>query len=367
MLHATRALAEASAAVTLIAVPWMVAGAWADDGSWSHYGGSVLGLQYSPLEQIDTGNVARLQRAWTYRTGERSDGAARAYAFQANPILAEGRLYLATASAVVIALEPTTGREIWRHDVDLDRSRRPAEIASRGVTSWIDRDAPMGAACRHRIFVGTLDARMIALDGATGEPCRSFGDGGSVPLDRGVRGRENGEAFQYTVTSPPVVVDDVLVTGSAIGDNRAVELELGIVRGLDARTGEELWRWDPIPRTPGRPAFTDWSPEEARRTGAANAWAPLAADPELGWVFVPTGSASPDFYGGERRGDNPHANSVVALRAATGEQLWARQLVHHDLWDYDVSSQPTLATLRRGAESIPALIQGTKMGHAGPP
>jgi quinoprotein glucose dehydrogenase len=159
-----------------------------------------------------------------------------------------------------------------------------------------------------------------------------------------------------------VIVDGVLVVGSAIGDNRAVESELGIVRGIDARTGEEIWRWDPIPRDASDPAFGTWRSEEAAKTGSANAWAPLSADPELGLVYVPTGSPSPDFFGGEREGDNLYANSLVALYAGTGEIAWYRQLVHHDLWDYDLASQPTLVDLEHEGEIIPAVLQATKMG-----
>ncbi len=333
-----------------------------DATTWVHYGGGQHGMQYSSLSQISRENVGDLEEAWRYRTGELGEGHREPFAFQANPILVEGRLYLPTGSAIVIALDPATGEEIWRHDPEIDRSKPHAEIANRGVTSWLDPEASPDSPCRHRIFVGTLDARLIALDGKDGKPCESFGDGGEIWLNKDVRAEE-GTWVNYTVTSPPVFVDDVVVVGSAIGDNRAVESELGIVRGIDARTGEERWRWDPIPRTPDDPAYATWLPDEAARNGSANAWAPLAADPELGLVYVPTGSASPDFYGGEREGDNLYANSLVALKAATGEIAWYRQLVHHDVWDYDLSAQPTLVDLEHDGEVIPAVLQGTKTGH----
>jgi quinoprotein glucose dehydrogenase len=268
---------------------------------------------------------------------------------------------LPTGSAIVIALDPATGTEIWRHDPKIDRSKSHAEIANRGVTSWLDPQADSDAPCRHRIFVGTLDARLIALDGATGELCKDFGEGGQIWLDRDVRAKVRGWV-NYTITSPPVIVDDVVIVGSAIGDNVAVESELGIVRGIDARTGEERWRWDPIPRNAEDPAYATWQSDEAGRNGSANAWAPLAADPELGLVYVPTGSASPDFYGGEREGDNLYANSLVALKAASGEVAWYQQLIHHDVWDYDLSAQPTLVELEHGGKIIPAVLQGTKTG-----
>jgi quinoprotein glucose dehydrogenase len=332
-----------------------------ENDKWTHYGGSQHGLQYSSLSQIRPENVKRLEEAWRFRTGELGEGHREPFAFQANPILVEGRLYFPTGSAIVFALDPATGEEIWRFDARLDRSLHHAEIANRGVTSWIDDSAPQGASCRHRIFVGTLDARLIALDGEDGRPCAGFGDGGQIYLDRAV-GAKIDEWINYTVTSPPAVVGDVLVVGSAIGDNRSVETELGIVRGIDARTGTERWRWDPIPRNAGDPAYAGWKADEAAVTGSANAWAPLAADTELGLVYVPTGSASPDFYGGEREGDNLYANSLVALNAETGALVWYQQLIHHDVWDYDLASQPTLVELRRDGEVIPAVLQGTKTG-----
>lgn len=285
--------------VMMISLPATCIAQSGDAAAWDHYGGSQHGMQYSSLSQITRDNVAGLQEVWRYRTGELGEGHREPFAFEANPILVGGRLYLSTGSAIVIALDPATGEEIWRHDPKIDRTKAHAEIANRGVTSWIDPDAPAGAACRHRIFVGTLDARLIALDGANGDPCPGFGQGGEIWLNQDVR-LEESDWVNYTVTSPPVVVDDVLVVGSAIGDNRNVRSELGVVRGIDARTGAERWRWDPIPRDAADPAYAGWLSPEAANNGSGNAWAPLAADAELGLVYIPTGSASPDFYGGER-------------------------------------------------------------------
>lgn len=332
-----------------------------DAARWDHYGGGQHGMQYSSLSQISRDNVASLEEIWRYRTGELGEGHPEPFAFQANPILVEGRLYLPTGSAIVIAVDPATGEEIWRHDPKIDRTKSHAEIANRGVTSWIDTEAISDSPCRHRIFVGTLDARLIALDGVTGDRCKDFGDDGEIWLNKDIRARER-SWINYTITSPPVIVEDILVVGSAIGDNQAVESELGIVRGIDARTGVERWRWDPIPRSSGDPAYATWQSEEVARNGSANAWAPLAADTELGLVYVPTGSASPDFYGGEREGDNLYANSLVALNAASGEVAWYQQLIHHDVWDYDLSAQPTLVDLEHDGETIPAVLQGTKTG-----
>lgn len=326
---------------------------------WPAYGGAPGGGQYSPLAAIHKGNVKQLKLAWSYRTGELGEGLARArrLTFQANPVTAEGKLFVITATNIVVALDPATGKPLWRFDPQVDRSLRFGEVAARGVTSWIDAKAAPGAPCRHTIFAGTLDARLMALDGATGEPCARFARQGFASLREGIRVRDLGD---YVVTSPPAVVGDVVVVGSAIGDNRAAETEEGIVRGFDARTGRLLWAWDPIPRA--QPAGTDWQPEQARRTGSANAWAPLSADPARGLVFVPTSSPSPDFYGGERLGSNRDANSVVAIRAATGEVAWRRQLVHHDLWDYDLAAQPVLADLTVQGRRRAVVLQGTKTG-----
>jgi quinoprotein glucose dehydrogenase len=333
----------------------------ADGDDWAWYGGDPGGQQYSPLAQIDRGNVTGLELAWTYRTGELGEGLRRSgkMTFEATPILVAGRLYLSTPTDIVIALDPATGTELWRYDPRVPRDVGYAEVTSRGVSSWIDAEAPAQQTCRHRIFVGTLDARLLALDGASGRPCAGFGADGSVDLAVGVRMAERGD---YLLTSPPAVYRDLVIVGSAIGDNRAVEVERGTVRAFDARTGALVWSWDPIPDAPDTAATQGWSPDAARRTGAANAWAVLSVDPGRDLVFVPTGSASPDFFGGERPGDNRHANSLVALRADTGEIVWSQQLVRHDLWDYDLPAQPTLVDLDHDGRSIPAIVQATKMG-----
>lgn len=341
--------------LVLLLVAFVVADINAND-EWNHYGGNEKGTQYSSLEQINVGNVSNLKVAWTFRTGQPGR-----YAFQSNPILVRNKLFITTATGVVIALDPLSGDEIWRHDPGFDRTRPTSEVANRGVASWIDASASQRETCAHRLFVGVLDSRLISVDAETGKPCMDFGVGGEIFLNKDVRLHKD-RWISYQVTSPPVIIGDTLVIGSAIADNRGVELELGIVRGIDARTGEIKWIWDPIPRNPDDPAHQTWHPIEVRKTGAANAWAPLAADSERNLVFVPTGSASPDHYGGERAGDNLYANSLVALRADTGELVWAQQLVHHDVWDYDLPAQPTLVDLRRDGTVIPAVIQATKTG-----
>ncbi|HEX7029190.1 MAG TPA: pyrroloquinoline quinone-dependent dehydrogenase [Gammaproteobacteria bacterium] len=331
------------------------------DTNWPSYGNDPGGSRYAPLAQITPENVAGLEVAWTYRTGDLGEGFASGenMAFEATPILVGGTLYLSTPYNQVHAIDAATGERRWMFDPRIPKDLWYSENTSRGVSAWRDPGAAGGAPCALRIFIGTLDARLIALDSETGKPCADFGDAGSVDLAAGARLRDEGD---YLVTSPPVTWRDLVITGSAVGDNRAVDVELGIVRAFDARTGELAWSWDPIPRSADNPAYKEWTGKAAEWTGAANAWSVLSVDVERGIVFVPTGSASPDFYGGERPGDNRHANSIVALDAATGEVIWARQLVHHDVWDYDVASQPVLIELERDGEKIPAVVQATKMG-----
>ena len=332
-----------------------------DESQWGSYGGDPGGNRHSPLAQINRQNVAQLKIAWTYRTGELGAGFARedSLTFEATPILVRDSLYLSTGTNIVIALDPLTGQQRWRYDPRIDRTRRYSEATSRGVSSWVDAAADPTAPCTHRILMGTLDARLIALDGRTGRPCRDFGNGGKVDLNEGVRADSAG---RYLVTSPPAIYRNIVIIGSAIGDNGGVELPRGIVRAFDVRTGKQLWSWDPIPTSAEEATRRGWQPQSAQRTGAANAWSVLSVDAGRGLVFVPTGSASPDYFGGERIGDNKYANSLVALHADTGALAWYRQLVHHDLWDYDVPAQPMLIDIERDNKSIPAVVQATKTG-----
>lgn len=317
------------------------ASAWAAD--WPSYGNDPGGSRYSPLNQIDRSNVARLRVAWEFHTGALQPDSRlnQKAAFEATPILVNGTLFLSTPYDQVVALDPATGRLLWQYDPQIDRSKDYSEVTSRGVAAW--HDSKTGAT---RILIGTIDARLIAIDGKTGKPCPDFGADGQVDLTPGVMLRDPGN---YQVTSPPAVVGDLVITGSSIGDNRAASLEKGIVRAYDIHTGKLRWTWDPIP----------WSGKNSPRTGAANAWSVFSVDAARDLVFIPTGSASPDFYGGLRPGDDKWANSVVALRASSGKFVWGFQAVHHDLWDYDVPSQPVLFTL----DGKPAVAITTKMGN----
>jgi quinoprotein glucose dehydrogenase len=327
---------------------------------WGYYGGDALGQHFSSLDQINRGNVARLAPAWTYRTGELGAGFASAgkLTFEATPVLAFGRLYLETATNIVIALDPQSGRERWRFDPQIDRARRYAEASARGVSAWAASDTTRGL-CRRRIFTGTLDARLLALDADTGQPCSDFGAGGQVDLTHGLRIRDAGA---FLVTSPPAVFGKVVIVGSAIGDNRAADVERGLIRAYDAESGAQLWSFDPLPDSASHPAAADWNLAQAQSTGAGNAWGVMSVDHEHGLVLVPTGSASPDYYGGQRLGTNRFADSLLALDARSGRLVWQQQLIHHDLWDYDLAAQPVLGDVEVEGMPVAAVIQATKTG-----
>jgi quinoprotein glucose dehydrogenase len=332
----------------------------AAQNDWPLYAGDAGGQRFSPLAQIERGNVAQLEVAWQIRTGDldAEPGPPGHMAFQATPILVDGLLVLPTPLGRVLALDPTTGAERWRFDATVT-GHEYSEYTSRGVAQWLDAAAPEGAACRRRIFAATVESRLFALDAATGQLCSAFGRNGEVSLKEGI-GEDR--PWGFTISSPPTVAGDLVIVGSAIGDNGRVAEVKGIVRGYDARTGALRWTWDPVPRSGADPAYAEWPSQGAALTGAANAWSILSYDPARDLVFVPTSSPSPDYYGGIRLGSNRHANSVVALRAKTGELVWEFQAVHHDLWDYDVPAQPVLTTLARGGVEVPVVVQATKMG-----
>jgi quinoprotein glucose dehydrogenase len=337
------------------------------NGDWPNYGNDPGGMRYSTLKQINRDTVAKLKPAWTFHTGDIADGkdGHKKSAFESTPILVDATLYLTTGFNRVIALDPATGKQRWAYDPRIDRSLDYGDgLINRGVATWLDASRTADQPCRRRIFEATLDARLIALDAATGKACADFGTSGQIDL-RDVPGYENhglGEHSQgwYHMTSPPVTIDDLVIVGSAIDDNARVDMPLGTVRAFDARTGALRWSWEPIPRNSqnlDQPiAGRVWI------TGAANAWSVMATDPDRDLVFVPTGSASPDYYGGLRPGDGKWANSVVALHAKTGVLDWGFQLVHHDLWDYDTASPTLLATIPHDGKQVPVVIQGNKTG-----
>ena len=329
--------------------------------SWPHYGGDLGGLRYSPLADVTPENVDRLELAWVYHHGDISDGSdgTTRTSFNATPIQVGESLYFCTGFHRVIALDAATGAERWVYDprTRLKKVEGPYTRACRGVAYWRDAERAQGEACSERIFVGTIDSELIALDAASGVPCAGFDEDGRVDLREGLGPAPAWESYP---TSPPLVIHDVVVIGSLVSDNLRADPPGGVVRGFDARSGELRWAWDPVP--PGWPPVPEGEAQQYTR-GTPNAWSILSGDSERGLVFVPTGNAAPDAFAAQRAGLDTYASSVVALDASTGERVWHFQTVHHDVWDYDVASQPTLLELEGEQGPVAALAQATKMGH----
>lgn len=335
-------------------------GAVADTG-WEQWGATSGGTRFTSAAQITPTNAQHLGLAWSYSTGElgrRPEAMLANSTNEATPILASGSLVTCTPFSRVIALDPATGREKWVFDPQVDpRYRLPDQYICRGVSQWRDPTLPSGAVCAIRIILAMVDMRLIVLDAATGRPCATFGAGGTVRVDPGPLHHPG----EVKLAAPAAIVNDLIVVGSMVLDNVRANAPRGIVRAFDVRTGRPAWSFDPIPAQGG--PDRDWQGNSRQTTGAANVWSAIAADPALGLVYLPTSSASPDYYGGLRPGDNRHANSVVALDSRTGRLVWARQLIHHDIWDYDTPAQPTLVDIDRDGVRVPALVQVTKQGY----
>ena len=330
--------------------------------TWPEYGSDSGGASYSPVTQINRANVHTMEVAWEYHTGDVSDGdgdVRSGTAFEATPIVVEDSMYLCSPFNRVIALNPETGEEKWAYDPEIDlRGRYANQLVCRGVSYWLDSEN--NGACSERIFTATNDARLIALDAASGQPCENFGDAGTVDLTLGIG--ETKWQGEYQVTSAPTVAADLIVVGSAVSDNARVNAPSGVVRAYRARTGALAWAWDPAPAEM-RAALKEAEGPPDYVLGTPNVWGPMSLDAERDLLFAPTGNSAPDFYGGHRNGIDKYASSVVALRASTGEVVWSFQTVHHDVWDYDVAAQPTLAVIPLDGQDVPAVIQATKMGH----
>lgn len=337
-----------------------------NDGSqigagWVHYGGDAGGSRFTNAASITPENVRSLKKVWEYHTGDADRPAEQRHrsATEGTPILVEDSLVFCTPFNDIIALDPGSGEEKWRFDSAINLDQRPAnQFVCRGVTYWRDASGEDGV-CAARIFMGTNDSRLVAVDAKTGAACESFGADGAVSIDPGMELLWPGE---FQVTSPPVILGDTVVVGSSISDNARVVAPSGVVRAYDARTGAPKWTFDPIPRETHAPNIGDWRGDALPNEGHANVWAPMAVDEARGLIFLPTSSPSPDFYGGLRPGDNRYANSVVALDGETGDVAWAFQTVHHDVWDYDLPAQPGLYTVWRDGEARDVVAQVTKTG-----
>jgi quinoprotein glucose dehydrogenase len=329
------------------------AAAAAGGSDWPYYGGDAGGMKYSPLRQINRENVRRLRVAWTYHTGEISDGTKYPVrsAFEATPLVVGGVMYLTTPFNRLVALDPETGRELWSFDPKIDLNASYPLLINRGAAYWSDGK-------ESRLFYGTLDGRLFAIDAATGRPAPGFGQGGFIDLRPGVA--DKFPSSGYGMTSPPAVYKNLVICGSFLADGTP-RGPSGDVRAFDAYTGRLAWRFHTVPHE-GEYGNETWEKDSWRDRGGANMWSIPSVDLERGIVYAPLTSPAYDYYGGDRKGANLFGDSLVALDAATGKRLWHFQVVHHNIWDYDLPAQPNLVTLLRGGKPVPAVVQVTKMG-----
>lgn len=350
----------------MLVLPLLVSPSRAADAprtaDWPYTEGGAGGGRFSPLTDIDKENVSQLEIAWRYEHDDYWKGSFpleinRGTAAESTPIVVDGRLFYTTPKNRVIALDPETGRELWVFDPELETGQAYANMwINRGVAYW--RDPAASGPCSSRVFLATLDARLIALDAPTGKPCADFGEKGTVNLLDGIAPVY--DAAEYNMTSPGTVVGDVIVMGSSVADLLRPDAPPGDVRGFDVRTGKLRWTFHTIPH-PGEYGYDTWE-NGTKLSGGANVWTTMSADLERGLVFLPVSTATPDFYGGDRLGANLYSDSLVALEAATGKRVWHFQTVHHDLWDYDLAAPPVLVTVEHDGKKIDAVAQPTKQG-----
>jgi len=329
---------------------------YAQNTEWPCYGNDAGGSRYSSLNQINQQNVSRLKVAWTFETGElktyEGTEAKSKAAFEATPIMIDNTLYFSTPSDRVFAIDAATGKQKWMFNPEVNLHDDFSEITSRGVSVW---PADKTNKKDKRIFIATIDGRLIALDAKTGKKISTFGNNGTIDLKAGL-------GNDISVTSPPAIIGNLVITGSSLGDNQRFDYPPGVVRAYDVITGALRWSWDPIPQDSTDKAWATWKGSKAHKTGAANAWSIISVDAKRDLVFIPTTCPSPDYYGGERLGQNLYANSIVALKASTGKLVWYYQVVHHDVWDYDIAAQPMLIEIKKDGKNVPAVAVGTKMG-----
>jgi quinoprotein glucose dehydrogenase len=325
---------------------------------WRFYGGDAGGTRSSPLRQINRQNVGRLQRAWTYHIGEADrEGVGadrhRIAPFESTPLVIDGVLYFSTPSNRVIALDAESGKELWQFDPQSGRTGPRQYFQHRGVAYWQSEKGD-----DRRVLYGTFDGRLIALDARTGKPCHDFGKDGTVDLRAGFVGESADQT--YSVTSPPAIYRNLVITGAEVPEYPS-KGPTGAVRAFDIHSGKLIWTFHTVPQ-PGETGFESWEKDAWKDRTGVNVWSLMSVDVERGLIFLPIGSASYDFYGADRKGRDLFSNCLVALDAASGRLVWYYQMVHHDLWDYDMPAQPALITVRRDGRETPAVVQVTKMG-----
>lgn len=316
-----------------------------DFRSWSHYNGDLAGTKYSSLDEINKGNVSDLQLAWRFETEELSGSAWSVMQF--NPLVIDDVMYLTSPSAAVIAVNPENGTELWRYDIDPNNKTRGH---NRGFAYWSNADTA-------RLFFSKGNY-LYCLDANSGDLFYDFGDLGKINLKDGLnRDADN----RNKSTTPGVIFGDLYILGSTVGEGPGPAAP-GYIRAFDVRTGEIVWTFHTIP-LPGETGHETWSPESWKNSGGANSWGGITMDQERGVIYCGTGSAAYDHWGGDRIGENLYANCVLALDAATGEKVWHYQVVHHDIWDYDIPCAPNLVQVEKDGQLIDAVAQPTKMGH----
>ncbi len=320
---------------------------------WRYYAGDPGGSKYSKLDQINRSNVTKLRVAWTYHTGDMSDGKTHLTrsAFEGTPLVVDGVLYITTPFDRLIALEAETGKQLWAFDPHLDRDRYYNLFVNRGAAYWSNGK-------EKRLFVGTLDGRLFAVDAATGKPAASFGDNGWIDMRKGVA--DDYPRASYSLTSPVTIYKDLVIAGAEAADGEP-QGPSGDVRALDARTGKLVWRFHVVAQK-GEFGNDTWEGDSWQKRGGANPWSIFSVDVERGIVIIPLTSPAHDYYGGDRAGQNLFGDCILALDAATGKRLWHFQTIHHDLWDWDLPAQPVLVTIHRDGKAIPAVAQVTKTG-----
>lgn len=312
--------------------------------TWAVYRGDAGNSAYSSLSQINKENVSQLTVAWIYHTGDAEKG--NRSTIQCNPIIADDIMYVTSPKLKLIALDPATGKEIWKFD---PFAGQEATGVNRGVTYWEDGDDK-------RIFF-SAGFYLYAIGAKDGKPIAAFGENGRIDLREGL-GREASKLL-VQATTPGAIYKDLLIQGTMLGEG--YDAAPGFIRAYDCRTGKIVWTFHTIPQ-PGEPGYETWPPEAYKEVGGANSWAGMSVDHKRGIVYIPTGSAAFDFYGGNRKGMNLYSNCLLALEASTGRLIWYYQLVHHDTWDYDLPAPPNLLTVTHDGKKVDAVAQVTKMG-----